>query len=163
MASMSGVKEAHVDMQRPKVLSKSFLLLWPNVFKVLIPENDNSTFGKKQGKLILLLISQVRQLEATNLSSNSWRQLGNFDVWVILANQVWLRLVGRKSTVLKLKWFERREFGLLIIHWQIRSIFILQRLSTKIMFLKGLISPCHGSCCRKPRSELSSSLRELLG
>jgi hypothetical protein len=83
-----------MDVQWPKVLSKSLLLLWSNVFEVLVTENDNSAFREQQGKLILLLIGQAGQLEATNLRSDGWRQFGDFDNWIIVPNQVWLRLVG---------------------------------------------------------------------
>lgn len=43
-----------MNMQWTEIPRKVLLLVWTNVFEVLIAENDHSPLGNKQGKLILL-------------------------------------------------------------------------------------------------------------
>lgn len=38
----------HVDMQRPEILSKLFLLLKTNVLEILIAEDDDAALGDEQ-------------------------------------------------------------------------------------------------------------------
>jgi hypothetical protein len=51
-----------MTMQRAKILSEGFLLLWPNVLEILITENYHSSLSKKQRKLVLLCVGQLREL-----------------------------------------------------------------------------------------------------
>ena len=43
-----------VDMETAKVRSKLFLLHWPDILKVLVAENNDTTLSNEESKLILL-------------------------------------------------------------------------------------------------------------
>jgi hypothetical protein len=48
-------------------LAKFFLLCRTDVFEILIPEDHNTTFRNQQGKLVLLSIRELGQLQSFDL------------------------------------------------------------------------------------------------
>ena len=51
-----------VNMKWSKVLAECFLFLRTNVLEILIAKDHNTSLSQKQGKFVLLGISQLRQL-----------------------------------------------------------------------------------------------------
>ena len=52
-----------MNMQSSKVIFKLFLLLWTDIFEILVVKHDNASLGDQQTKLIFLRIGQLRELE----------------------------------------------------------------------------------------------------
>ena len=75
-------------MERPEVAAKSFLLLDADVLEVLVPEDHNAPLGNEEGKLILLQIVKLGQLQATDLGANDGGQLVDLDLRVVLWDEV---------------------------------------------------------------------------
>lgn len=68
-------------MQRSKVPSKLLLFFNPDILEVLVTEDYDASFGDEKGEFVLLLVRQLRQLQATNLGANGWSNFGNLDSW----------------------------------------------------------------------------------
>lgn len=62
-----------MNVQSAKVLSKFLLLLWANVFKVLVAEDYHASLCNQQGQLVFLGIAQLRELQACDLGADSGR------------------------------------------------------------------------------------------
>lgn len=62
-----------MNVQFSKVFTEFFLILGSNVFKVLVPKNNDATLGNQQGKFIFLRVGEAGELQSANLSANSWR------------------------------------------------------------------------------------------
>jgi hypothetical protein len=60
----------------------------------LASENHNASLGNEECEFILLLISQLRELEAFDFGSNSGGKLGDDDVGVIGFEEVGFGLVS---------------------------------------------------------------------
>jgi hypothetical protein len=112
-----------MNVQRAEILAEFLLLLRANVFEVLVPKHDDTALGNEQSKLILLNIGELRQLKTLDLGSNAWRELGDGDIGVIGIQQVGLRWVGIKTTIVDLEWFSWRENGGVVVHGEIIHIF----------------------------------------
>jgi hypothetical protein len=116
-----------VDVQRPKIAAKLFLLLNANVLEILVPEDHNPTLGNEKRKLVLLLVAQLGKLEAADLGADDRRQLRHLEVRVVLGQEVWLLLLGDQPPVVELKGPESGEMRLLVVNGEIGGVFVLWR------------------------------------
>jgi hypothetical protein len=71
-----------MNMQWPEISGKVFLLVWANIFKILIAENNHSPLSNEQCKFILLSVAQLRKLKASDFSTNNWSEFRDFQLWV---------------------------------------------------------------------------------
>lgn len=62
-----------MNVKRPKVPAKLFLLLDANVFEVLIAENDDASLGDEESQLVLLDVVELTQLKTPDFGSNTRR------------------------------------------------------------------------------------------
>jgi hypothetical protein len=108
---------AHVDMQAAKILPKLLLSIRTNVFKVLVTENYNTPLRDQQGKLILLRVCQLWELQSGDLSADTRRKSGRLEVGVLLAQEVRLRRVCMMAAVIEVEKLSGREFGRGIVDW----------------------------------------------
>lgn len=67
--------DSYVNVQRAKVLPKLLLPFNPNVFEVLVAEDNNTPLSDKKCELVFLQVVQLGQLEAADLSSNDRGEL----------------------------------------------------------------------------------------
>lgn len=71
---------AHLmDVKWPKMATKFMLLFWPDICKVLLMEQDYTALRGQEGKLILLLRSELAELNATKLDPYVGSDLSNCD------------------------------------------------------------------------------------
>lgn len=74
----------YVDVQTTEVLAEFLLFLWTNILEVLVTEHHNTALGYQQSKLILLRVSQLRQLQASDLGADTGCQLCDLQVVISL-------------------------------------------------------------------------------
>lgn len=60
-----------MNMQFTEIFTKFLLLLRANVFKVLVPKDNDTTLSNQQGKLIFLRISETGELQSAYLSADT--------------------------------------------------------------------------------------------
>lgn len=71
---------AHLmDMKWPKMATKLTLLFWPDICKVLVMEQDYTALRGQEGKLILLLRSELAELNAMKLDPYVGSDLSHCD------------------------------------------------------------------------------------
>ena len=117
----------YVDVQRPKIAAKFFLLLNANVLEILVSEDHNATLGNEKCKLVLLLVAQLGKLETADLGADDRRQFRHLEVRGVLGQEVWLLLLGDQSPVVELKGPESGEMRLLVVNGKIGGVFVLWR------------------------------------
>lgn len=115
-----------MNVKRPKVPAKLFLLLDANVFEVLIAENDDASLGDEESQLVLLDVVELTQLKTPDFGSNTRRQIDHFESGDILFGQeIGLFLVGDETSVVELEGFERGKSGLGVIDREVCRVFVL--------------------------------------
>lgn len=112
-------------MQWPKVSRKLLLLLWSNIFEVLPTEDHNPPLCNQQRKFILLRVIQLRQLKASDLGTDNWRDFGDLELRVGAGQQSRLGFVRCKSPIRELKRLNRVKVSLFVIDGEIIMISIL--------------------------------------
>ena len=114
-----------MDVESSKVLPELFLFLGPDVLEVLPAEDDNSSLCDQESQFVLLGIAELAQLESSNLSADSRRELSGDDVWVVGCKEVGFGLVGESAFVNDLDGLGGWEEGVVIIDREILGIFVL--------------------------------------
>lgn len=114
-----------MDMQWAKVAAKLLLLLNTDVFKILVPENNDTALGNQEGQLVFLQIIQLRKLETTDLGSDNGRYLRDLQMGIAFWKEIGLGLIRNQSTVVELKWLKWWKRSGLIVYREISAIIIL--------------------------------------
>ena len=114
-----------MNVQWAKVPAKFLLLFNPNVLEVLASKDDYTAFGNEQCQLVLLEVVELGELQATDFGANDGGELGHFEVWVLLGEEIGLLLVGYQSAVVELERLQGWEAGLFIVDWEVGRVFVL--------------------------------------
>ena len=69
-------KKAYMYVKPAKVLGELLLPLCTDILKVLIAEDDYAPLCNEQGKFVLLRIRKLRELDSTDLSTDTRCQTG---------------------------------------------------------------------------------------
>lgn len=114
-----------MDMKFTKVRGKLLLLLWSNVFKVLVAEDHDAALRYKQGEFVLLGIRELRQLGAVDLGANPRGEARQ--CYAGMVDEVRLGLVCFEAAVCEVErlcgWKDCR----FIVHRQVVDVFVLLR------------------------------------
>lgn len=124
-ASSHPHEATNMNVQWAEISRKLCLLLWSNILKVLPTEDDHTSLCNQQCKFILLRVIQLRQLKASNLGSDHWRDFGDLEFRVGAGQQSRLGFVRCKSPVRELKRLDRVKVSLFVIDGEIIVITIL--------------------------------------
>lgn len=115
----------YMHMQPPKILPNRLLPLWTDVLKVLVAEDDDPPLGNQQGELVLLLVRELRELQAADLGADTGRQFRDDNVGVIRLEEVRLVLVGEEAAVTEVEGFRGSEFGDGVVDGEVAFVFVL--------------------------------------
>jgi hypothetical protein len=112
-------------MKPAKVRAEFLLLLDTDILEVLASEDDYTSLCDQKCELIFLHISQFRELEAFDLSSDARSQFRDFNFTICGVEEMGFCFVSFRATVDEFKWFRGWEFGGLIIDWEVMVVFVL--------------------------------------
>jgi len=102
------------------------LFLDTDVFEVLVTEDDDTALGDEEGKLVLLDVAQLGELQAADLGADDGRELGCLDGGVRWREEVGLGLVGDEAAVVELEGLEGRELGLFVVDREVGGVSVLR-------------------------------------
>lgn len=69
------MRASRVNVQWAKVATELLLLVDPKVLEVLVTKDNNAALGDEECQLVLLLVAQLRELQATDLGADTGSDL----------------------------------------------------------------------------------------
>lgn len=118
---------SYMNVQRPKVSPKLLLLLDTNVLEILVTEDDQTPLRNKEGQLVFLLPSQLRQLKTADLSPDDGSNLRDGQVGiVVLGEEVPLLPVRHEAPVVEFEGLGGWECGRFVVDGEVGAVLVLR-------------------------------------